>query len=53
MTYLQRATTDLVQVRRKLISGGELSLTLAPRRAPQFRYQGKKITPATAVRLGW
>lgn len=53
MTHLQRATEDLVTVRPCKVSGGELVLKQAPRRADQFYYQGKRIDAATATRLGW
>lgn len=53
MTRLQTATTDQVTVARMFVSGGELACTMAPGRAPRFRYQGRKIDAATAQRLGW
>lgn len=53
MTHLQRATADQVQVRRMFVSGGELACTMAPHRQPRFRYQGRRIDAATAIRLGW
>jgi len=53
MTHLQRATTEQVTVSRKFVSGGELACTTAPGRAPRFRYQGRKVSPVEAKRLGW
>jgi hypothetical protein len=53
MTHLERATEDLVKVTRKLVSGGELALKVAPKRGERFYYQGKRIDHATAIRLGW
>ncbi|AXQ69625.1 hypothetical protein HOU03_gp143 [Caulobacter phage CcrSC] len=50
MTHLQRATTDQVTVEHYAVSGGQLTVTRAPARAPIYRLNGFKITYFEAKR---